>query len=160
MEEAAEVRTRGRLARRVARSRRQRRMIAALLAVVGASATIAALTFRPAADSPASTRTAGSTAEEPAGSVTETGVPEAKPPSTAPGGVGTNPEKTGLPAVPAQGGEVRTGTAEEGCFDNVREYLEEWDRTGVEPDPCFTAQPASEQKQPDGVDRTYNGERF
>lgn len=158
MEEVPEVRTRGRLARRVARSRRQRRMVAALLAVVGASAAIAAVTFRPAADSPASTRTAGSTADAPAGDVTS--VTDAKPPSTAPGGVGTNPEKTGLPAVPAEGGEVRTGTAEEGCFENVRAYLEEWDRTGVEPDPCFTAQPASDQKQPEGVQRTYNGERF
>jgi hypothetical protein len=145
----------------VARSRRQRRFVAALLAVVGASAAVAAVTFRPASDSPRTARSAGSTAE-PAGSVvgdssTDTG---GKPPSTAPGGVGTNPEKTGLPAVPAQGGEVRTGSAEQGCFDNVRQYLEQWDRTGVEPDPCFQAQPASEQDQPDGVQRTYNGERF
>ena len=148
----------GRRARRVARSRRQRRMVAALLAVVGASAAMAALTFKPDNDSPTSTRTAGSTAE-PAGDVVTSGT-DAKPPSTAPGGVGTNPEKTGLPARPAEGGEVRTGTAEEGCFDNVREYLEQWDRTGVEPDPCFTAQPASNQDQPDGVQRTYNGEKF
>ena len=160
MEETPEVRTRGRLARRVARSRRQRRLVAALLAVVGVSAALAAVTFRPASDDPVrSTRTAGSTAE-PAGNVTTAEPDVAKPPSTAPGGVGTDPEKTGLPAVPAQGGEVRTGTAEEGCFDNVRAYLEQWDKTGVEPDPCFTAQPASEQKQPDGVDRTYNGEKF
>jgi hypothetical protein len=160
MEETPEVRTRGRLARRVVRSRRQRRLVAALLAVVGVSAAVAAVTFRPASDDPVlSTRTAGSTAE-PAGNVTTAEPDAAKPPSTAPGGVGTNPEKTGLPAVPAQGGEVRTGTAEEGCFDNVRAYLEQWDKTGVEPDPCFTAQPASEQKQPDGVDRTYNGEKF
>ena len=157
MEEVPEVRTRGRLARRGARSRRQRRMVAALLAVVGASAAVAALTYRPAADVPGSSRTAGSTAE-PAGAVTSG--TDAKPPSTAPGGVGTNPEKTGLPAVPPEGGEVRTGTADEGCFESVRAYLEQWDRTGVEPDPCFTAQPASNQDQPDGVERTYNGERF
>ncbi|HEY3240233.1 MAG TPA: hypothetical protein VGL92_11750 [Acidimicrobiia bacterium] len=156
MEAVPEVR-RGRLARRVARSRRQRRLVAALLAVVGASATIAALTFRPASESAGSTRTAGSTAE-PAGAVT--GDTVGKPPSTAPGGVGTNPGKTGLPAVPAQGGEVRTGSADEGCFDNVRAYLEQWDKTGIEPDPCFTSQPASNQDQPDGVQRTYNGERF
>jgi hypothetical protein len=157
MEAVPEVRSRGRLARRVIRSRRQRRLVAAFLAVVGASAAIAALTFPPAADSPRSARTAGSTAE-PAGSVT--GVTTGKPPSTAPGGVGTNPEKTGLPAVPAKGGEVRTGSAEQGCFDNVRAYLEQWDKTGIEPDPCFTAQPASNQDQPDGIQRTYNGERF
>jgi hypothetical protein len=157
MEAAPEVRSRGRLALRAARSRRQRRLVAVLLAVVGASAAIASLTFRPASDSPGPTRTAGSTAE-PAGTVID--APAAKPPSTAPGGVGSNPEKTGLPAVPAQGGLVRTGPAEEGCFDSVREYLEEWDRTGVEPDPCFTTQPASNQDQPDGVQRTYNGERF
>ncbi len=156
----AEDRSRGRLARRVARSRRQRRFVAALLAVVGASAAVAAVTFRPATDSPRTARSAGSTAE-PAGNVAgEPTATEGKPPSTAPGGVGTDPEKTGLPAVPAQGGEVRTGTAEQGCFDNVRQYLEQWDRTGVEPDPCFQAQPASEQDQPEGVERTYNGERF
>lgn len=158
METAPEVRTRGRLARRVARSRRQRRLVAALLAVVGASAAIAAVTFRPASESSRSTRSAGSTAE-PAGAVTVDSS-GAKPPSTAPGGVGTDPEKTGLPAVPAKGGEVRTGSADDGCFDNVRAYLEQWDKTGVEPDPCFTAQPASNQDQPNGVQRTYNGERF
>lgn len=157
MEAVPEVRTRGRLARRLARSSRQRRLVAALLAVVGASAAIAALTFRPPSESAGSTRTAGSTAE-PAGTVTGDSV--SKPPSTAPGGVGTNPEKTGLPAVPAEGGEVRTGSPDEGCFDSVREYLEKWDKTGIEPDPCFTAQPASNQDQPDGVERTYNGERF
>jgi hypothetical protein len=156
----AEDRSRGRLARRVARSRRQRRFVAALLAVVGASAAVAAVTFRPASDPPRTARNAGSTVE-PAGSVAgESPDTAGKPPSTAPGGVGTNPEKTGLPAVPAKGGEVRTGTAEEGCFDNVRQYLEQWDKTGVEPDPCFQAQPASDQDQPDGVQRTYNGERF
>jgi hypothetical protein len=157
MEEVPEVRTRGRLARRMERARRHRRLVAALLAVVGASAAIAAVTFRPAAEPARSTRSAGSTAE-PAGAVTSDST--GKPPSTAPGGVGINPEKTGLPAVPAEGGEVRTGTAEEGCFDNVRAYLEQWDRTGKEPDPCFTAQPASDQDQPDEVQRTYNGERF
>jgi hypothetical protein len=157
METAPEVRTRGRLARRVARSRRQRRLVAALLAVVGASAAIAAVTFRPASEPASSTRSAGSTAEPGAVTVDSSG---AKPPSTAPGGVGTDPEKTGLPAVPAKGGEVRTGSADDGCFDNVRAYLEQWDKTGIEPDPCFTAQPASDQDQPDGVNRTYNGERF
>jgi hypothetical protein len=158
MEEVPEDRMRGRLARRLARSSRQRRMVAALLAVVGASAAIAAVTFQPASEPARSTRTAGSTNEPAAGSVTAG--TDAKPPSTAPGGVGTNPEKTGLPAVPAPGGEVRTGTAEEGCFESLREYLEEWHRTEKEPDPCFTAQPASDQKQPEGVQRTYNGERF
>jgi hypothetical protein len=148
----------GRLARCVTRSRRQRRLVAALLAVVGASAAIAAFAFNPASDSPRTARNAGSTAEPAAGEVT--GSTAGKPPSTAPGGVGTSPEKTGLPAVPAKGGEVRTGSADEGCFDNVRQYLEQWDKTGVEPDPCFQAQPASDQDQPDGVQRTYNGERF
>jgi hypothetical protein len=84
----------------------------------------------------------------------------AKPPTTGPGGVGTAPDKTGLPAVNAPGGRVRTGTPEEGCFASMREYLDAWDRTGVEPDPCFTSQQPADQPQPDGVVRSYNGEKF
>jgi hypothetical protein len=83
-----------------------------------------------------------------------------RPPTNRPGGVGPAPEKTGLPAVPAPGGKVRTGTKEQGCFGSIREYLDQWDRTGMEPDPCFTIQPPSEQPQPAGVKRSYNGERF
>ena len=91
------------------------------------------------------------------GSVTEN---TAKPPTTGPGGVGTAPAKTGLPAIPASGGRVRTGTREQGCFSSMREYLDAWDRTGQEPDPCFTSQDAADQPQPDGVVRSYNGEKF
>jgi hypothetical protein len=84
----------------------------------------------------------------------------AKPPSTEPGGVGTNPQKTGLPAIPPSGGRVRTGTKEQGCFANMREYLDAWDRTNQEPDPCFLPQDPAAQPQPDGVVRSYNGEKF
>jgi hypothetical protein len=91
------------------------------------------------------------------GGVTEN---TAKEPTNNPGGVGDNPEKTGLPAVPAEGGRVRTGTKEEGCFGSMREYLDAWDRTGQEPDPCFTSQDAADQSQPGGVVRSYNGEKF
>lgn len=157
--EVPEVRSGGRLARRMDRIRRQRRLVAALLAVVGAAAVLAAVTFRPEAEPAGSSRPAGSTETEAGGAGTSAEAEEVKPPSTTPGGVGEDPEMTGLPAAPAEG-EVRTGTAEEGCFDNVREYLEQWHETGVEPDPCFTAQPASGQDQPDGVQRSYNGERF
>ncbi len=55
---------------------------------------------------------------------------------------------------------MRTGTKEQGCFANMREYLDAWDRTGQEPDPCFTSQDAADQSQPDGVVRSYNGEKF
>jgi hypothetical protein len=91
--------------------------------------------------------------------VVEPGQP-GRPPTNRPGGVGPAPEKTGLPAVPAPGGKVRTGTREQGCFGSIREYLDQWDRTGKEPDPCFTIQPPSQQPQPEGVKRSYNGERF
>lgn len=157
--EVREVRSGGRLGRRLGGIGRQRRMVAALLAVVGAAALLAAVTLRPEDEPAGSTRTAGSTETDGGGAGTSAEAEEIKPPSTTPGGVGEDPEKTGLPAVPAEG-EVRTGTADEGCFDNVREYLEQWHETGVEPDPCFTAQPSSGQEQPDGVKRSYNGERF
>jgi hypothetical protein len=55
---------------------------------------------------------------------------------------------------------VRTGTKEEGCFANMREYLDAWDRTEQEPDPCFLSQDPADQPQPDGVVRSYNGEKF
>jgi hypothetical protein len=83
-----------------------------------------------------------------------------KAPTTGPGGVGTAPDKTGLPALNTPGGRVRTGTQEEGCFANMREYLDAWDRTGEEPDPCFISQQPADQPQPDGVVRSYNGEKF
>ena len=69
------------------------------------------------------------------------------------------PAKTGLPAA-NPGGRVRTGTREEGCFANMREYLDAWDRTEQEPDPCFLPQDAADQPQPDNVTRSYNGEKF
>jgi hypothetical protein len=148
----------GRWARHVdslTRRRRLRRRLAALLAIAGVVAIIAGLSWHPGrhrADSgnPQSVTVNG-------GSVTEN---TAKPPSTAPGGVGTNPARTGLPAVPAPGGRVRTGTKAQGCFSSMREYLDAWDKTGQEPDPCFTSQDPANQPQPDGVVRSYNGEKF
>ena len=135
--------------------RRRRRQLAGALAAVGLAAIAIAVAWEPESEStPASARTGGEV--DPA----IAGLDPGRPPSTAPGGVGPAPEKTGLPAVPAPGGKVRTGSEDEGCFSDIRSYLDEWHRTGREPDPCFTSQEPSDQKQPDGVRRTYNGERF
>ena len=135
--------------------RRLRRRLAACLAVAGVIAIVAGLSWNPGGSDD------GATQPEPV-TVSEGGVTEntAKPPSTAPGGVGENPDKTGLPAVKAPGGRVRTGTREEGCFASMREYVDTWHRTGQEPDPCFLPQAPAEQPQPDGVVRSYNGEQF
>lgn len=144
----------GRWARHLDNRRRLRRRVAVGLAAVGIVAIVVGLSWNPGND--------GANGNDPQPVTVNGGVTEntAKPPSTAPGGVGENPEKTGLPAVPAQGGRVRTGTKEEGCFASMREYLDTWDRTGVEPDPCFIGQEPADQKQPDGVVRSYNGEKF
>ncbi len=150
----------GRWARHVEslqRRRRLRRRLAAVLAVGGIVAIIVGLSWHPGRHSsgngPASaTNQSGSVN----GSVTDN---TAKPATTGPGGVGTNPVKTGLPAVP-DGGRVRTGTKQQGCFDTMREYLDAWDKTGVEPDPCFTSQAPAGQPQPSGVVRSYNGQKF
>jgi hypothetical protein len=141
----------GRWARHLDNRRRFRRRLAIGLAAAGVIAVIAGLSWHPGKQS-------DGTKPQP---VTVNGVTDntAKPPSTAPGGVGTNPDGTGLPAVPANG-RVRTGTKEQGCFSNMREYLDAWDRTGQEPDPCFVAQDPADQPQPDGVVRSYNGEKF
>lgn len=160
MEPASEVRSDERQAPPASRRRRQRRFLAAFLAVVGVAAIVAGLMADPGTD-PAAGRSgsAGSSSDGGAGGVT--GPLEGdRPPSTGPGGVGTQPEKTGLPAEPPEGGQVRTGSEEEGCFDTMAEYLEDWHRTGKEPDPCFKTQPPSNQEQPEGVRRTYNGQRF
>ncbi len=143
----------GRWARHLGNRRRFRRRLAIGLAAAGVIAIVVGLSWHPGR------RDAGPTRSEP---VTVKGVTDdtAKPPSTAPGGVGTNPEKTGLPAIHPPGGRVRTGTKEEGCFANMREYLDAWDRTEQEPDPCFLPQDAADQRQPDGVVRSYNGEKF
>jgi hypothetical protein len=150
----------GRWARHVENLRRRRRLrrrLAALLAVAGVAAIIVGLTWHPghhsAGDAPA--RGAGQSVTV-NGAVTEN---TAKAPTTGPGGVGTNPAKTGLPAVP-DSGRVRTGTKAQGCFDTMREYLDAWDKTGVEPDPCFTTQAPADQPQPSGVVRSYNGQKF
>ncbi len=142
----------GRWARHLDNRRRFRRRLALVLAAVGLIAIVVGLSWRPGNDS-------DPTKPEP---VTVNGVTEntAKPASNGPGGVGANPEKTGLPAVKAPGGRVRTGTREEGCFANMREYLDAWDRTEQEPDPCFLPQEPAAQQQPDGVVRSYNGEKF
>lgn len=142
----------GRWARHLDNRRRFRRRLAVGLAAAGVIAIIVGLSWHPGKD-------AGTTKPEP---VTVNGVTDntAKPPTTGPGGVGDNPEKTGLPSVKAPGGRVRTGTREEGCFANMREYLDAWDRTEQEPDPCFLPQDPADQQQPDGVVRSYNGEKF
>ena len=141
--------------RHLGQRRRLRRRVAAGLAVAGVVAIVVGLSWNP-------DQGEGGTSQPEQVTVNEGGVTEntAKPASTAPGGVGENPEKTGLPAVKAPGGRVRTGTREEGCFASMREYLDAWDRTGQEPDPCFLPQAPAEQRQPDGVVRSYNGEQF
>ena len=143
----------GRWARHVEGRRRVRRRVAAGLAVAGVIAIAVGLSWK-GGD--------GGDTTDPQPVTVNGGVTQntAKPPTTAPGGVGENPQKTGLPAVPPEGGRVRTGTKEEGCFASMREYLDTWDRTGVEPDPCFISQGAADQPQPDGVVRSYNGEKF
>ncbi|HEV3362789.1 MAG TPA: hypothetical protein VG795_01390 [Acidimicrobiia bacterium] len=143
----------GRWARHLDNQRRFRRRLAIGLAAAGVIAIVIGLSWQPGKND------AGPNKPEP---VTVNGVTDntAKPPTTGPGGVGTNPEGTGLPAVPATGGRVRTGTKEEGCFANMRDYLDAWDRTGQEPDPCFLPQAPADQQQPDGVVRSYNGEKF
>ena len=133
--------------------RRSRLRIAAVMAVVGAGAIVFALSWHPGkhhGSSPVPNTGVNG------GAVTEN---TAKPPTTGPGGVGVDPQKTGLPAAP-DGGRVRTGTKDQGCFSTMREYLDAWDRTGQEPDPCFTTQDPAAQQQPDGVVRSYNGEKF
>jgi hypothetical protein len=148
----------GRWARHVdslRRRRRLRRRLAAVLAVAGIVAIIVGLTWHPGRHAAGE----GQGQSQPVtvnGSVTQN---TAKPPTAGPGGVGTNPAKTGLPALP-DGGRVRTGTKAQGCFDTMREYLDAWDKTGVEPDPCFTTQDPAGQSQPSGVVRSYNGQKF
>lgn len=141
----------GRWARHLDNRRRLRRRLAIGLAAAGAVAIIVGLSWQPGKD--------GTPKAEP---VTVKGVTEntAKEPTNNPGGVGDNPDKTGLPGVKAPGGKVRTGTREEGCFASMREYLDAWDRTEQEPDPCFLPQEPADQQQPDGVVRSYNGEKF
>jgi hypothetical protein len=155
VEAAAEPR--GRRARLITSRRRQRRYLAFVLALAGTVGLAVGLTWDHVgggSNSPA--KTAGSLNGK---SGAATGLP-VQPPANGPGGVGQEPARTGLPAVPAPGGKVRTGTKEQGCFDNIRQYLDAWDKTGVEPDPCFTSQPASDQPQPNDVNRSYNGQRF
>ena len=141
----------GRWARHLDNRRRSRRRLAVGLAAAGVIAIIVGLSWHPG-------KNADGTKPQP---VTVNGVTDntAKPATTGPGGVGANPEKTGLPAA-NPGGRVRTGTREEGCFANMREYLDAWDRTEQEPDPCFLPQDAADQQQPSNVVRSYNGEKF
>ena len=152
---------RGRRARLIQSRRRQRRYLSFVLALAGTVGLAVGLTWDhvsggSGSGSPA--KAAGLSGGK-AGAGAANGLP-VQPPANGPGGVGQNPARTGLPAVPAPGGKVRTGTKDQGCFDNIREYLDAWDRTGVEPDPCFTSQPPSNQTQPGDVARTYNGQRF
>jgi len=144
----------GRWARHLDNRRRLRRRLAVGLAAAGVAALVVGLSWHPGGSREKETPQPVTVNE---GSVT---VNTAKAPSSNPGGVGQNPEKTGLPAVPATGGQVRTGTKEQGCFATIREYEDAWHNTGQEPDPCFIAQDPAGQKQPDGVVRSYNGEKF
>jgi len=144
----------GRWARHVDSRRRLRRRVAIGLAAAGVVAIVVGLSLGTGTDKGDGTKPQPVTVN---GGVTEN---TAKPPTTGPGGVGAAPERTGLPAIPAEGGRVRTGTKEQGCFASMRDYLDAWDRTGQEPDPCFTSQDAADQSQPDGVVRSYNGEKF
>ena len=147
-----------RWARHLDSRRRFRRRLAIVLGAAGVIAIIVGLSWHPGkhhGDGTGNGTPQSSTVNS--GAVTGN---TAKPPTTGPGGVGENPERTGLPAVPPSGGRVRTGTKEQGCFSSMREYLDAWDRTGQEPDPCFTSQDAADQSQPDGVVRSYNGEKF
>lgn len=145
--------TAGRWARRVDGRRRLRRRAALGLASAGAAAIAFGLIWNPGRGDD----TGPQQVEVKEGSVTRN---TAKTPTTGPGGVGTAPDKTGLPAESAPGGRVRTGTKEQGCFASMREYLDAWDRTGEEPDPCFISQAPADQPQPDDVVRSYNGEKF
>ena len=147
----------GRWARHVDSRRHRRRRVAAVMAAAGVIAIIAGLSWHPGKHRAAGTIQPQKATTVSGGVVTEN---TAKPPSTAPGGVGVDPQKTGLPAIPASGGRVRTGTKEQGCFNSMREYLDAWDKTGQEPDPCFVSQDPAAQPQPDGVVRSYNGEKF
>ena len=162
MDAAPEPHPNERLAPLLDSRRRRRRRVAAAVAVVGAMALGAGLIWRPGfgASEPTSVEKAEKAEKAENAPVDAATENVGKPPSTAPGGVGLAPEKTGLPAIPAEGGKVRTGTKDQGCFASMREYLDAWHRTEKEPDPCFIAQQPSEQKQPEGVARTYNGERF
>jgi hypothetical protein len=147
----------GRWARHLDSRRRLRRRAAMGLAAVGVGAIAFGLTMKSGSDGDGKTTTPQSVDVKEGSVQTQS---TAKPASNDPGGVGDNPAATGLPTQNAPGGRVRTGTKEQGCFATMREYLDAWDRTGVEPDPCFTSQEPSEQDQPDGVDRSYNGEKF
>lgn len=81
-------------------------------------------------------------------------------PSSAPAEVLNPPPNPGSDQ-PAEGqGRVRTGTAQEGCFQDKFDYIEAWNRTGVEPEPCFVAPPPNNQAQPDDVQRTHDGKPF
>lgn len=144
----------GRWARRLDNRRRLRRRAAMALAAAGVVAIAFGLVGNPGKPGDTS---GPQTVEVKEGAVTRD---TAKPPTTGPGGVGAAPEKTGLPAMNSPGGRVRTGTKEEGCFASLREYLDAWDRTEQEPDPCFLPQEPAQQQQPDGVVRSYNGEKF
>ena len=144
----------GRWARHLDGRRRLRRRAAMGLATAGVAAVAFALAWNPGTGGD---NTGPQQVDVKAGNVTSD---TAKPPTTGPGGVGTAPEATGLPTNNAPGGRVRTGTKEQGCFASMREYLDAWDRTGEEPDPCFLPQEPADQSQPDDVVRSYNGEKF
>ena len=147
----------GRRDRLITAGRLQRRYLAFVLALAATVGLAVGLTWDHVGGGAGSpVKTAGSLKGKGGAA---TGLP-IQPAVTGPGGVGQEPARTGLPAVPAPGGKVRTGTKEQGCFDNIREYLDAWDKTGVEPDPCFTSQPPSNQPQPNDVNRSYNGQRF
>ena len=147
----------GRWARHLDSRRRFRRRLAIVLAAAGVVAIIVGLSWHPGKHRSGGGNGTPQSVTVNSGAVTGN---TAKPPTTGPGGVGSDPQKTGLPAVPAPGGRVRTGTKQQGCFSTMREYLDAWDKTGQEPDPCFTTQDPAGQSQPGDVVRSYNGEKF
>jgi hypothetical protein len=105
----------------------------------------------------------GSTPSVTNGQVTSDGriEPSGESPQGSPTTGVTNPMPNPGSDQPATGeGRVRTGTAQEGCFQDKFEYIEAWNRTGVEPEPCFVAPPPNNQEQPKDVKRTQDGKPF
>ncbi|MGH8999412.1 MAG: hypothetical protein ACRDY7_08480 [Acidimicrobiia bacterium] len=155
--------------------RRSRRSLAAVMAVMGVAAIGLAMNVgEPERPTLGGSKSAGSLEGSSDASVDGVDADQGDPaepsgdgatftpgaPTNKPGGVGKAPEKTGLPARPPEGGLVRSGSAEDGCFPDMRSYLDAWHETGQEPVPCFTPQEPSGQRQPEDVKRSYNGERF
>lgn len=83
-----------------------------------------------------------------------------KPPAATPTTAFNPPPNPGSDQPASGEGRVRTGTAQEGCFQDKFEYIEAWNRTGKEPEPCFVAPPPNNQAQPEDVVRSQDGKPF